>query len=82
MVSQGTGYFLNQNTILTNWHVIRGAKEISMITIDGTQYTGGEVTSWNYACGVAAVRFSWDARCKMAAGDTTVGSTPIRCIAP
>jgi hypothetical protein len=25
MVSQGTGYFLNQDTILTNWHVINSS---------------------------------------------------------
>jgi S1-C subfamily serine protease len=48
--SQGTGFFIDANTILTNWHVVRNAKFISMATNDrykNTRYENGTVVSDN-----------------------------------
>lgn len=43
--SRGTGWRLDENTIVTSYHVIKGHRQISAIGVDGKRYRlGGEVT--------------------------------------
>ncbi len=36
--SLGSGFFINENTILTNYHVIKGAKKISVVDYEGEEF--------------------------------------------
>jgi S1-C subfamily serine protease len=55
---QGTGFIINENTIITNWHVVRHAKSISIVTRDGTRYDNGFITGSNRSVDVACVSFA------------------------
>ena len=37
-LGQGTGFFININTLITNYHVLRGAHQAEIITHDGMKY--------------------------------------------
>jgi S1-C subfamily serine protease len=54
---QGTGFIINEDTIITNWHVVRNAKSISIVTRDGTRYENGFITGFNHSVDVACVAF-------------------------
>ena len=44
---QGTGVIFNENTILTNWHVVRGAKNIVAWDYNGAKYENGRLANLN-----------------------------------
>jgi S1-C subfamily serine protease len=54
---QGTGVILNENTIITNWHVVRGAKNIVAWDYNGTKYENGRLGNFNMSVDVACVTF-------------------------
>jgi S1-C subfamily serine protease len=55
--TQGTGVIVNENTIITNWHVVRGAKNIVAWDYNGTKYENGRLGSFNRSVDVACITF-------------------------
>ena len=47
ILGQGTGFFLNTNILITNYHVLRGAHKAEIITYDGMKYPITQVIAEN-----------------------------------
>lgn len=43
----GTGFFIGQSSILTNYHVVEAASEIRLIGLDETEYTISKITNYD-----------------------------------
>jgi S1-C subfamily serine protease len=56
-ISQGTGVIVNENTIITNWHVVRGAKNIVAWDYKGTKYENGLLWNFSMSVDVACITF-------------------------
>jgi S1-C subfamily serine protease len=56
-VCQGTGVIINENTIITDWHVVRCATKITAYDYLGTKYENGRLGIFNKSVDVAAVSF-------------------------
>jgi S1-C subfamily serine protease len=54
---QGTGVILNENTVITNWHVVRGAKNIVAWDYNGTKYENGRRGYHSPSVDVACITF-------------------------
>jgi S1-C subfamily serine protease len=54
---QGTGVIINENTIITNWHVVRGAKNIIAWDYNGTKYGNGRLGNFSMSVDVACITF-------------------------
>jgi S1-C subfamily serine protease len=54
---QGTGVIVNENTIITNWHVVRGAKNIVAWDYNGTKYENGRRGYSDASVDVACITF-------------------------
>ena len=54
---QGTGVIINENTIITNWHVVRGAKNIVAWDYNGTKYENGRLGNFSMSVDVACITF-------------------------
>jgi S1-C subfamily serine protease len=47
-ISQGTGVIVNENTIITNWHVVRGTTFFTMEGRPLPGYTARNIVAWDY----------------------------------
>jgi S1-C subfamily serine protease len=54
---QGTGVIIDEHTIITNWHVVRGAKTIVAWDYNGTKYENGRLGNFNMSVDVACITF-------------------------
>jgi S1-C subfamily serine protease len=55
--TQGTGVIINENTIITNWHVVRGAKDIIAWDYNGAKYENGRLGNFSMSVDIACITF-------------------------
>jgi S1-C subfamily serine protease len=53
----GTGVIMNANTVITNWHVVREAKNIIAWDYNGVKYENGRLGNVNPSVDVACITF-------------------------
>jgi len=51
----GTGFYTDKNHVLTNWHVVRNAKKITVIDSDRVRYEGATIVNGNPSMDVGVI---------------------------
>ncbi len=58
MTALGSGFFISENTIVTNYHVIAGANQIQVLTSDGKTYDVATVKGYRVDLDLAILQIS------------------------
>ena len=55
-IALGSGFFIDKGTIVTNYHVVGGAKKIVVQTLNGNKYVVNEVLGYDKAMDIAVLK--------------------------